>query len=89
DSLTNFINVNFRYPKSLLEDNIYGKVFVSFVIENDGTTSTHKVIRGVHPILDKEALRVAKLIKFETPGMQSGKKVRVSYCLPITVTLPE
>jgi len=70
-----------------LERNESGTVFVTFVIEKDGSISNARILRVKLESLDKEALRaVSKLQKWK-PGMQNGKLVRVQYNLPIKFTL--
>lgn len=76
-----------QYPQAALEMGIQGKVYVSFIIEKDGTISDVNVIRGVHKSLDKEAIRVVKSMPKWTPGIQKGKKVKVKYTIPINFRL--
>ena len=65
-----------------------GKVFVSFVVEKDGSLTDIKVTRDVGYGTGKEAIRVLKSCPKWTPGEQNGKKVRVLYSLPITIQAP-
>jgi len=75
------------YPNDAIERNESGTVFVTFVIEKDGSISNARILRGKLESLDKEALRaVLKLQKWK-PGMRNGKLVRVQYNLPIKFTL--
>ena len=83
EARTKFINENIRLPKLLEQVDIEGRVFIGFVVEEDGSLTNFKVIRSVHPILDEEALRVAKLMPNWIPGKQRGKPVRVQYQIPI------
>jgi len=87
DALMKFIGRNTMYPDSARSNNIEGKLYVSFIIEPDGRSTEHKIIRGIHPLLDAEALRVCRLITYEKGGKQSGKPVRVQYTLPLKFTL--
>lgn len=82
-----WIAQNIKYPTEAITNKIQGKVFVKFVIEKDGSVSNVKVIRGVAPSLDAEAVRVVKNMPKWTPGTQKGKAVRVSYTLPINFAL--
>lgn len=66
---------------------IQGKVYIQFVVEKDGTVTNEVVRRGVNPLLDTEALRVAKLLPAFKPGTMRGKKVRVRYTLPMVTSL--
>jgi len=82
-----FLNENIRYPRSAQEIGVEGRVLVGFVVESDGSISNIKILRSAAPILDEEAIRVAKLMPKWKPGKQRGKAVRVQYQMPITFTL--
>jgi protein TonB len=84
-----FLSKNLRYPQMAIDQHIQGKVWVSFIIEKDGTLSNFKVIRGVGYGLDEEALRVLKLAPAWKPGMQNGQPVRVQYNIPINFQLTD
>jgi protein TonB len=87
--MLDFIRINMKYPIDAKESNIEGKVFVSFIVEKDGTVSNVQVLRGVPggPMLDKEALRIVKLFKFEAPGKMKGQPVRCKQIVPMTFKL--
>lgn len=85
--LMNFISRYLRYPASALEDSVEGRVIINFWVETSGDTDNHKIVRGVRGDLDNEALRVAKLLKFEVPAMQRGRPVRMIFTLPFTFDL--
>lgn len=78
-----FIVRNLRYPESVVDQNIEGVVYVQFVVERDGTLSNIKIIRGVHPYLDNEVIRVVKSSQGWTSGKHKGKPVRVAFTIPI------
>ena len=78
---------NMKYPDVAQENGIQGRVYVNFVVEPDGSITNVKVIRGVDPALDKEAVRVIASSPKWNPGKQRGKPVRVSYTFPITFVL--
>jgi len=82
-----FVSSNMRYPEVAAENGIQGRVFVQFVVEADGRLTNVKVIRGVDPALDREAVRVIESSPKWNPGKQRGKPVRVSYTFPITFVL--
>jgi len=82
-----YIAEHTKYPEIAKENGITGKVFVQFVIGKDGSVTNVKVIRGVDPYLDKEAVRVVKSMPKWKPGSQRGKPVKVSFQLPINFTL--
>lgn len=86
-AMMSFIGENVKYPEDAMEKNISGKVFVSFVVEKDGSVSEAKVVKGVCESIDKEALRVVNAMPKWTPGKKDGKNVRVSYTLPFTFKL--
>ncbi|WP_080238437.1 TonB family protein [Spirosoma rigui] len=86
--LGNFLAQNLRYPSSAQRASAQGKVFISFVVCTDGSLCDYEVIKGVHPDLDEEALRVVKQMNGKwTPGIQRGQAVRVKYNMPINFTL--
>lgn len=76
---TKFIQRNLRYP----DTDAQGRVFVSFVVERDGSLTDVKILKGVSPELDAEALRVIRMAPKWKPGMQGGKPVRVQFNIPI------
>lgn len=81
-----YVNKNFRVPE--LDQNLSVKVFVSFVVERDGTLTDIKVTRDPGYGLGKEAMRVLKSLKTKwSPGIQNGKPVRASYNLPISINI--
>jgi protein TonB len=82
-----FIQRNLRYPASAIEQGKQGKVFISFVIERDGSISDVKVMKGVGYGMDEEASRVIKKSPAWKPGKQNGKSVRVRFNMPITFSI--
>jgi protein TonB len=76
-----------RYPAMAQENNIQGKVFLSFVVEKNGDLTDIKVERKLGGGTDEEAIRVLKNSPKWTPGIQNGKPVRVKYNIPISFTL--
>lgn len=87
EALLKFISENVKYPENAIKNEIQGKVFVSFVIDESGAVTKVKVLRGVDADLDKEAVRVIKLLEKWTPGKEKGKAVKVMYTLPINFAL--
>ncbi|RTY64112.1 energy transducer TonB [Flavobacterium sp. GSP27] len=77
-----YVGNNYQTPE---EDGLNGKVYVTFVVEKDGSLTDIKVIRDIGYGTGKEAIRVLKKSPRWTPGEQNGKKVRVLYSLPITI----
>lgn len=76
-----------RYPRIAYENGIQGRVVCSFVINTDGSVNDVKVVRGVDPSVDREALRVIGTLNGWTPGEQRGRKVRVKYTVPVMFQL--
>ncbi|MCB8963860.1 MAG: energy transducer TonB [Bacteroidales bacterium] len=83
----NYVQKNLKYPDVAAENGIQGKVYINFVVEPDGRVTNVKVIRGVDPILDKEAARVVASSPRWKPGKQRGKPVRVQFNIPIIFVL--
>lgn len=83
DAMYAFLRSNLVYPEVPLKNFIQGQVFVQFVVERDGSISNVHVIIGVHPDLDKEAVRVVKIMPKWNPGKVKGKPVRSYYRIPI------
>lgn len=86
DKFYKFVGKNFQVPE---EDGLKGKVFVTFVVEKDGSLTDIKVIRDIGYGTGKEAIRVLKSCPRWNPGEQNGKKVRVLYSLPISIQSAE
>jgi TonB family protein len=89
NSLIEFLKKNIRYPEDAKDLGISGTVYATFIVGTDGIIKDMKVLRGVHPLLDEEAIRVIKKMPFWKPGIQKGKPVNVSYVLPINFTLTD
>ena len=86
-ALLDYLRKNIKYPAICRENNIQGRVLVSFVVNKDGAIVDPEVVRGVHPSLDKEALRVIAGMPNWKPGSQRGKPVRVKYTVPVNFRL--
>ena len=82
-----WIQENLRYPEIAAENGISGKVFVQFAVNSKGQVVDAKVMRGVDPALDKEALRVVNSSPKWEPGKQRGKPVKVQFTFPIVFVL--
>jgi periplasmic protein TonB len=81
-----FVGNNYKTPE---EEGLKGKVYVTFVVEKDGSLTDIKVLRDIGYGTGAEAIRVLKKCPRWTPGEQNGKKVRVLYSLPITIQSAE
>ena len=76
-----------KYPKYAVENGIQGRVFVDFVIDEDGNVKDVKVSRSVHTALDEEAVRVVSASPKWRPGRHRGKKVKVALTIPVDFRL--
>ncbi|TLX72608.1 energy transducer TonB [Labilibacter sediminis] len=83
EAMRQFIAQTVKYPEEALKQNIFGRVYVSFIIDYNGEVKDAKIIRGVHEIINNEALRVVNAMPKWRPGYQRGKPVNVSYTVPI------
>lgn len=81
-AFTKFIEENVRYPDT--ESDIQGRVIVTFKVEIDGSLSDIKVVRGLAPEFDEEALRVVKMMPKWVPARTGGKTTGVRYNIPIS-----
>ena len=82
-----FISQNVVYPQTSIEMNQQGRVFLSFVVEKDGSISNVRVERGVSIDLDREAKRVVNKMPNWSPAKSGGKLVRCKARLPINFQL--
>ncbi|MBO0937343.1 TonB family protein [Fibrella sp. HMF5335] len=82
-----FLGRNIRYPADAQRKNVSGKVFLSFTVCTDGSLCDYEILKGVHPSIDEEALRVAKRMPNWKPGVQRGEPVRTRYRLPVSFQL--
>ena len=87
EKMKSYIVDQLVYPPESKKNEIQGKVFISFVVDTDGSVVDAKVVRGVDPILDKEALRVISELPKWTPGKDKGKLVKVGYTVPVQFAL--
>jgi len=83
DSLTIFLKENIHYPEAARDAKIEGVVYVTFIIETDGSVSNLKIARSIGYGCDEEAMRVVQAMPVWKPGTQSGKPVRMQYILPV------
>ena len=86
-ALRKFLDENVQYPEDAKVKKIQGKVFVNFIVNREGKVMDAKVLRGIRPDLDAEALRVIRSMPNWTPGKQNGKTVSVSYTIKIDFSL--
>ena len=87
DALYKYLAENITYPQQAKDNGIQGRVYVTFVVEKDGSITGTKVLRGIGGGCDEEALRVVEAMPKWTPGKQLGEPVRVQFNLPIVFKL--
>ena len=89
EGLMRFINSNMKYPPEALKNKIEGKVIIQVVVTKTGKVGQVRVARSVDKDLDKEAIRLCKMLPDFTPGRNAvGEPVNVWYTLPVTFKLP-
>ena len=89
EELYKWIDSNVQYPAVAWENGIEGRVILKFIVEKDGSLSDSTVIHSVHPMVDREALRLVGQMPKWNPGKRAGIPVRVRYCLPIKFKIGE
>ena len=89
NALLKFLQKNLRYPTPAVNANVGGKVYMQFVVGQDGNISKVDVLKGIGFGCDEEAQRVVKLMPKWSPGRQSGRAVAVKFTLPISFQLSE
>jgi periplasmic protein TonB len=85
--LNRHIARSIKYPDIARENGIQGRVYVSFVVSSKGKVTEVKILRGVDPSIDQEAIRVIQNLPDFSPGKQRGKPVKVAYNVPINFKL--
>lgn len=86
-ALLKYIAEHVVYPEIAKENDIQGTVYVKFVVNEKGKVTNVGLLRGVDPLLDKEAIKVIESLPDWKPGKQSGKNVKVSMQVPIKFQL--
>lgn len=87
EALLMFLRDNITYPERCKEEEIQGRVIVTFVVNKDGSIVEPEVVKSVDPDLDAEALRVVSMMPAWKPGKQKGEAVRVRYTVPVNFRL--
>jgi len=72
-----------NYPEAAIKKRIRGTVFLTFIVEKDGSVSHVTVVKSVDPLLDDEAVKAISESPKWTPGLQRGEPVRVRYSIPL------
>lgn len=89
EELYKWIDNNVQYPAVAWENGIEGRVILKFIVEKDGSLRDSTVIHSVHPMVDREALRLVGQMPKWNPGKRAGIPVRVRYCLPMKFKIGE
>jgi TonB family protein len=87
DAFSSFLARTVKYPAVDRDNKVSGKVYVSFVVEKDGTITDIRPVRGPSETLKEEAVRSIKTSPRWKPGIQNGKPVRVQYTIPVNFAL--
>ena len=87
NQFSKWVNERLVYPEIAKENGVQGKVMIQFTVENDGRVTNVRVLRGVDPSIDKEAVRVVSSSPKWSPGKQRDRAVRVTYTFPVIFQL--
>ena len=87
NQFSKWVNSRLVYPEIAKENGVQGRVTLQFTVEKDGSVTKVKVLRGVDPSLDKEAVRVVSSSPKWTPGKQRDRAVPVTYTFPVIFQL--
>lgn len=87
NTFTKWVLDRLQYPEAAKNDGIQGRVILQFLLTEKGNVTDVKVVRGVHPLLDQEAMRVVATSPNWSPGKQKGKNVAVRYTFPVIFQL--
>lgn len=86
-AMFNFINKERVYPYEAYQNRIQGRVICSFIVNTDGSICNISVLKGAHPLLNREAVRIIMEMPNWKPGMMHGSEVAVRCILPIAFRL--
>ena len=78
---------NLRYPSVAQSQRIQGKVVISFIINKDGSIASPTIVQSADPLLDREAMRVIRMMPRWKPGLQDGKPCRTMFAIPVNFQL--
>lgn len=87
NEFSKWVNSRLVYPEIAKENGVQGRVTLQFTVESDGRVTNVKVLRGVDPSLDKEAVRVVSSSPKWKPGRQRDRAVKVTYTFPVIFQL--
>lgn len=89
EALAKFMVDEVKYPKKAKKQSIEGRVYVSFVVDKDGSVTDVAIAKGVDPLLDEEAKRAVRLMPKWKPGTQNAKPVKTKFNLPVVFKLKD
>ena len=87
DELMKYIASSMKYPQDAMDNGFQGKVYVGFIVNEDGSISNVEIKRGVQESLDQEALRIIKNMPNWEPAEQDGQAIKSSYMLQVSFKL--
>ena len=87
DEFIKYLNTQIEYPQEAIDKKIQGRVYVQFIIDKSGYIKNAEVVKGVHPSIDQEALRIVYGSPKWEPGKQKGEPVDVVFTIPIIFKL--
>ena len=87
NTFSEWVNSRLNYPQVAKENGLQGRVLLSFTIKSDGRLTDIKVVRGVDPVLDKEAVRVVSMSPRWKPGLSNGEPIDYTFSFPVIFQL--
>ncbi|MDC2619340.1 energy transducer TonB, partial [Bacteroides ovatus] len=88
-AMLDFIKKNIQYPEIARKNGIQGRVIVGVVVDKNGSVTNLTILKSIDPYLDKEAIRVIRLMPKWKPGTQMDKPVKVKYAIPVSFKLAD
>ena len=88
-TMLDFIKKNIQYPEIARKNGIQGRVIVGVVVDKNGSVTNLTILKSIDPYLDKEAIRVIRLMPKWKPGTQMDKPVKVKYAIPVSFKLAD
>lgn len=87
ETFRDWVQQNLRYPETAAKNGIFGRVTIQFAVNSDGKVCDIKIIRGVAPSLDEEAVRTLQSSPLWIPAEQEGKHVKQQFVMPVVFSL--
>jgi protein TonB len=78
---------NLKYPKYLEPQRVQGKVVAEFIVNTDGSITDVNIVKSLHPVCDREVLRVLRMMPRWTPGIHNDQPCRTKVCTPVVFKL--